>query len=366
MWVVQLCSYSFLLEYGGPDTVSAAGGQRHGSLALLLLLEDVNLESGKLKEEDLFHVPICLGCLKADIVSGGRMWVMMEEYGRTVTFIFLSCDSRLGDPYTHGKGAGTGGVRGVRSSRHKFTMGEAARLGSLHMGKAAFKGEDARLKVKKGKKAWAEWKLKDAVGTKQHKRGVEALEGDGRKGDERTGGGLNSIQEKIDNSAREAVATTSMIRREIVTKVASEVRHLEKGTRTRSRLPNKDSDGKRQTSNKTVRDAGGHVRQGECQKEDPEKQINFVHMVHTQKMGRRVSITVPRCTMRHKKGGSRKAEKMTTERTKKKGGGSHSRSGSQSQRQHAATGQEDIIVTEMLQEVPVETIYVIIKKMVPK
>ena len=81
---------------------------------------------------------------------------------------------------------------------------------------------------------------------------MEALEEDGRKGNERTGGGLNSIEEKIDNSAREAVATTSMIRREIVTKVASEVRHLEKGTRTRSRLPNKDSDGKRQTSNKTV------------------------------------------------------------------------------------------------------------------
>ena len=51
---------------------------------------DVNFESGKLKEEDLFHVPICLGCLKADMVSGGRMWVM---HGRIRTH----CDFHLAE-----------------------------------------------------------------------------------------------------------------------------------------------------------------------------------------------------------------------------------------------------------------------------
>ena len=39
--------------------------------------------------------------------------------------------------------------------------------------------------------------------------------------------GLHGLQEKIENSAREAEATTSMMRREIVPKVLSEVRDLE-------------------------------------------------------------------------------------------------------------------------------------------
>ena len=56
-----------------------------------------------------------------------------------------------------------------------------ADLGIHTHGKGGVHGEDARLKVKRGKKAWAVWKLKDAVWTKQYKRGVEALEEDGRK-----------------------------------------------------------------------------------------------------------------------------------------------------------------------------------------
>ena len=68
--------------------------------------------------------------------------------------------------------------------------------------------------------------MKDAAEAKQYGRGL-APEGDGRKGCETTGGSLNSIQEKSENSTREAEATTSTGRSEIVRKVRSVVRDLD-------------------------------------------------------------------------------------------------------------------------------------------
>ena len=90
----------------------------------------------------------------------------MEEYGRTVTFIWLSCDSRLGDPYTHGKGAGTGRsevfeVRGTNSQWERLHAWDPYTWEGRRS-----REKTTRLKVKKGKTAWAVWKLKDAVGTK--------------------------------------------------------------------------------------------------------------------------------------------------------------------------------------------------------
>ena len=84
----------------------------------------------------------------------------------------------------------------------------------------ALKGEEDKVRVKKGRKACLGWKMKNVVEISQFRRGA-ALQKEA----------WAVVEEKF-QTARRAEATTSTMKRQIVTWVPSEVRRRGKGSST--------------------------------------------------------------------------------------------------------------------------------------